>query len=241
MPPRATKLGNLAGLLGSDSEPEFDSILSTAASAINDVKRPRGRPPSAVKASKPAPRRLSSGVTKPAQPSRRVLKDKSNKNAAIEDEDSGKDVKSGRGRASKQQSNAKTTGTGSRTTVTGPKRGRPGTKTSKTTQEETAEAEENQEMDIDIEVEEYEELIAELDAPSEQELEEDVPEVTMDIDASDSTLRRRLGDLTRKYDSLESRHRKLQEVGVKEAERNYDRLRKQSEENTSCKHSVTYI
>ena len=48
---------------------------------------------------------------------------------------------------------------------------------------------------------------------------------------SDPTLRRRLGDLTRKHESLELRYRDLKEIGVKEAEINYERLRKQSEVN----------
>jgi hypothetical protein len=52
-------------------------------------------------------------------------------------------------------------------------------------------------------------------------------------DTSDVSLRRRLGDLTKKYENLEMRHRDLREVGVKEAERNFDRLRKQSEKQTA--------
>ncbi|KAI1099894.1 chromosome segregation protein Csm1/Pcs1-domain-containing protein [Jackrogersella minutella] len=60
------------------------------------------------------------------------------------------------------------------------------------------------------------------------------------VPASDSELhepsmRRRVGELTRKYESLETKYRDLRDIGVKEAERNYDRLKKQSEEraNTS--------
>ncbi|KAI1409369.1 chromosome segregation protein Csm1/Pcs1-domain-containing protein [Hypoxylon sp. FL1857] len=59
-----------------------------------------------------------------------------------------------------------------------------------------------------------------------------------DVPASDSELhepamRRRVGDLTRKYESLEAKYRDLREIGVKEAERNYDRLKKQSEERAN--------
>ncbi|OTA90286.1 hypothetical protein M434DRAFT_398065 [Hypoxylon sp. CO27-5] len=59
-----------------------------------------------------------------------------------------------------------------------------------------------------------------------------------DVPASDSELheplmRRRVGDLTRKYESLEAKYRDLREIGVKEAERNYDRLKKQSEERVN--------
>ncbi|KAI1377549.1 chromosome segregation protein Csm1/Pcs1-domain-containing protein [Hypoxylon crocopeplum] len=58
------------------------------------------------------------------------------------------------------------------------------------------------------------------------------------VPASDSELhepsmRRRVGDLTRKYETLEAKYRDLREIGVKEAERNYDRLKKQSEERAN--------
>ncbi|KAI2469935.1 chromosome segregation protein Csm1/Pcs1-domain-containing protein [Annulohypoxylon bovei var. microspora] len=58
------------------------------------------------------------------------------------------------------------------------------------------------------------------------------------VPASDSELqepamRRRVGDLTRKYESLEAKYRDLREIGVKEAERNYDLLKKQSEEKAN--------
>lgn len=58
------------------------------------------------------------------------------------------------------------------------------------------------------------------------------------ISASDSelhepTLRRRIGDLTRKHEALEARYRDLREIGVQEAERNFDRLKKQSEERAN--------
>lgn len=56
----------------------------------------------------------------------------------------------------------------------------------------------------------------------------------VDYGANDSATRRKLGDMTRKYESLEKRHRNLREVGLREAERNFERLRKQSEENTSA-------
>lgn len=46
-------------------------------------------------------------------------------------------------------------------------------------------------------------------------------------------LRRKLGEMTQKYEALELKYRDLREVAVKEAERNFDRLRKQSEERTA--------
>ncbi|KAI0888856.1 chromosome segregation protein Csm1/Pcs1-domain-containing protein [Annulohypoxylon maeteangense] len=56
------------------------------------------------------------------------------------------------------------------------------------------------------------------------------------VSASDSdepAMRRRVGDLTRKYESLEAKYRDLREIGVKEAERNYDLLKKQSEDKAN--------
>ena len=49
--------------------------------------------------------------------------------------------------------------------------------------------------------------------------------------AGDPVLRRRLGDMTRKYENLDNKYRDLKEIGIKEAELNYEKLRKQSEIN----------
>lgn len=57
---------------------------------------------------------------------------------------------------------------------------------------------------------------------------------------SESTLRRRLGEATLKCESLEAKYRDLREIGVKEAERNFDRLRKQGEERASGKFTDPY-
>ena len=56
------------------------------------------------------------------------------------------------------------------------------------------------------------------------------PMAASDSELHDPSLRRRLGDLTRKYDSLEAKYRDLRELGIREAERNYDKLKKQGEE-----------
>jgi hypothetical protein len=61
------------------------------------------------------------------------------------------------------------------------------------------------------------------------------PMAGSDSELNDPSLRRRLGDLTRKYESLEAKYRDLRELGVKEAERNYDRLKKQGEERANSK------
>lgn len=45
--------------------------------------------------------------------------------------------------------------------------------------------------------------------------------------SSEPELRRRLGDLTKKYDALENRYRNLREIGIIEANSNMEKLRKQ--------------
>lgn len=76
------------------------------------------------------------------------------------------------------------------------------------------------------------------------EIYEDKPQPKRLADASkytvgegeDSTsLRKQLDSLKRKYESLESRHEELKEVAVKEAERNYERLKRHTEESSSSK------
>lgn len=58
---------------------------------------------------------------------------------------------------------------------------------------------------------------------------------TSDTERSDPVLRRKLGDMTKKYESLNVKYQDLREIGLKEAERNFDRLKKNSEEKIACK------
>ncbi|KAI0132374.1 chromosome segregation protein [Xylariales sp. AK1849] len=59
------------------------------------------------------------------------------------------------------------------------------------------------------------------------------PMAASDSELNDPSMRRRIGDLSRKYENLEIKYRDLREIGVKEAERNYDKLRRQGEERTN--------
>lgn len=52
---------------------------------------------------------------------------------------------------------------------------------------------------------------------------------------SDPSVRRRLGELAKKYEALEARYKDLKNVGVMEAERTFDQLRRTSEERTQGK------
>ncbi|MCJ1308239.1 hypothetical protein MMC25_001892 [Agyrium rufum] len=55
---------------------------------------------------------------------------------------------------------------------------------------------------------------------------------------SDPVLRRKLGDMTRKYESLDLKYRNLREVGIKEAETNFEKLRKASEERSKVSNDL---
>ncbi|MCJ1421519.1 hypothetical protein MMC32_007883 [Xylographa parallela] len=49
---------------------------------------------------------------------------------------------------------------------------------------------------------------------------------------NDPATRRKLGEMTKKFENLDMKYRNLREVGVKEAEANFEKLKKQSEERT---------
>lgn len=58
------------------------------------------------------------------------------------------------------------------------------------------------------------------------------PGSASDTERSDPAIRRKLGDITRKFENLDLKYRNLREIGVKEAEHNFEKLSKQSEEKT---------
>ncbi|OAA68520.1 chromosome segregation protein [Niveomyces insectorum RCEF 264] len=58
--------------------------------------------------------------------------------------------------------------------------------------------------------------------------------ITSTDSSSDASVRRRLGDMTKKYDALEARYRDLREIGIREAERNFDRLKKQGDDRAKA-------
>jgi hypothetical protein len=62
-----------------------------------------------------------------------------------------------------------------------------------------------------------------------------------DTERIDPALRRKLGDITKKYENLNVKYQDLREIGLKEAERNFERLKKQSEEKTAGKPTETHV
>jgi hypothetical protein len=58
------------------------------------------------------------------------------------------------------------------------------------------------------------------------------PVSASDTERNDPALRRKLGEVTKKYENLHLKYQDLREIGLKEAERNFERLKKQSEDRT---------
>ncbi|KAF4446477.1 Chromosome segregation protein pcs1 [Fusarium austroafricanum] len=256
MPPRARAkpAAGLAGFVASDSEPDLDmfdkSELQAAARTMSTTKKPRGRPPgTANKVTKTAPRttrrnsadklaavpemssqsaaasKVNGGVKKGVRRAKETAPDETVTFEDIEIPASvpATETKKGvRGRPKKPNGD---------TSVVAPesaakRRGRP-------PRQQVTHIEEIPETQV--------EDIMELDAVPEEGEDEDAGAVPASepleswsgYDASDSSLRRRLEELAKKYEGLEMRHRDLREVGVREAERNFDRLKKQAEERTA--------
>ncbi|KAJ5895301.1 Monopolin complex subunit Csm1/Pcs1 [Penicillium taxi] len=58
------------------------------------------------------------------------------------------------------------------------------------------------------------------------------------VEGGDPELRRRIGDLTKKYDGLESKYRNLREIGIIEANSNMEKLRQQCEQITKSSNDL---
>ena len=52
-----------------------------------------------------------------------------------------------------------------------------------------------------------------------------------DTERNDPAVRRKLGEMTKKFENLDLKYRNLREIGLKEAEHNFERLKKQSAES----------
>lgn len=59
-----------------------------------------------------------------------------------------------------------------------------------------------------------------------------------DTERGDPNLRRKLGDVTRKYENIDLKYRSLREVGIVEANSNMEKLRKQCESTTSASNDL---
>lgn len=57
------------------------------------------------------------------------------------------------------------------------------------------------------------------------------PASSSDTERNDPATRRKLGDMTNRYEQLDLKYQNLREIGIKQAEEKFERLKKQSEEN----------
>lgn len=57
----------------------------------------------------------------------------------------------------------------------------------------------------------------------------------------DPATRRKLGEMTRKFEDLEMKFKNLREIGIKEAEANFDKLRSQSEAKSKGIHKAILL
>ncbi|KAF5969972.1 chromosome segregation pcs1 [Fusarium coicis] len=257
MPPRAhaKPVAGLAGLVASDSEPDLDmfdqSELQAAVRTMSTTKKPRGRPPgTASKVTKTAPRttrrnsadkltpvpeviaqpattsKINGGTTRGARKTKQLATDDTvtSEDIRVPASVPATETKKGlRGRPKKMNGD---------TSILAPesavkRRGRPPRQPTTPIFEEIPETQAEDAMELEA-------------VPEEDEDGDSVAGTTEPLETwssygtSDVALRRRLGELTKKYEALEMRHRDLREVGVREAERNFDRLKKQAEERTAA-------
>ncbi|KAM0210233.1 hypothetical protein ACHAPA_006910 [Fusarium lateritium] len=264
MPPRARARAKpatgLAGFAASDSEPDLDAFdkseLQAAVRTMSITKKPRGRPPgTASKIAKTAPRtarrtgsdRLSdvpesteqsvaatkknSGVAKATRKAQQIAPDETVIFDDIPATVPATDTKKGtRGRP--KNPNGDTSIIAPQSSVK--RRGRPPRQPA-TSIEEVPETQQTDMMELDAVLEDDEE---EGENPENQDLgvasASAALESWTEYDTNDVSLRRRVGDLAKRYEALEARHRDLREIGVREAERNFDRLKKQAEERTAA-------
>jgi hypothetical protein len=59
--------------------------------------------------------------------------------------------------------------------------------------------------------------------------------IASDTERNDPAVRRKLGEMTKKFENLDIKYRNLREIGLKEAEQNFERLKKQSAESQKGK------
>ncbi|KAH7244611.1 hypothetical protein FSOLCH5_012009 [Fusarium solani] len=264
MPPRARAkpASALAGLVGSDSEPDldaFDEAEIQAARTMSVTKKPRGRPPrtankvtkttasstrrgsgmlSAVPESATRPSTTTKTNSGMAGAGRKAQQDVQDETVTFDDIEALPSVmstvtkKGTRGRPRSVPPSASKNANNDTSVLVPPsaakRRGRPPRQAVKPP-EEIPETQQEDAMELDVVVEEEEGDINGDVAPVAEPLES-----WAGYDGSEVSLRRRLGELSKKYENLDMRHRDLREVGVKEAERNFERLKKQAEERTAA-------
>ncbi|KAK1980958.1 chromosome segregation protein [Colletotrichum cereale] len=117
-----------------------------------------------------------------------------------------------------------------RTAPTAKRGRRPATKPTRNEESEIPETQVHDALDVDTELDDQFE-----DLPDQRQPARHASRAggSSDVEASDVQLRRKLGETARKCDRLEAKYRDLRDIGVKAAERNFDNLKKESEERAN--------
>lgn len=256
MPARVRTSQGLAGLVGSDSETDLDSldresvlISQTSTKSMAIAKRGRGR--GRGRGGHVASGRITKPVAKTTRPvvqrgaantsARRALTSENTTNAPTEQgeetEQPEQHTTSSPERPKPARGRPKTVTKAAHNVVDGAAARRAASASRSTAQSEL-EVPETQPVTVDmmlVEEEQEEEAPYAAEEPTLTYGRETPRKSELDLQGSSATIRRRLGDLTKKNEELERRYGDLREIGIKEAEKNYDRLRKQNEDNTAGK------
>ncbi|KJZ78112.1 hypothetical protein HIM_02749 [Hirsutella minnesotensis 3608] len=242
MPPRAKPVSSLSSRMVPDSDADLDDLDSLCADTkpvVTTTRRARGRPPSfGVKTAKPVPKaprgikrkaepastaaekRKTTGIEKAEPKHSEAAEDFTEPKVREEESKNPKTTKSNRGRPKAAESRA------------GSRLARPSTTEPVAEPRDRSESigiPETQGVGISMR-DELEDGRATAEDPllSDNEMKLDMASP----EKRDSTqLRKSLRDLMKKYEDLEVRHRELRNIGIKAAERNFDRIKKQAEEN----------
>jgi hypothetical protein len=235
----AKRPSRLVGLIQESDADEIssDSLVSFVAESVSaepntvPLRRGRGRPP-AAKVTKPAQRVASrqdhGSTTNAARRSTRRALDQKSTNDVQKPQRGRKPVEAkqiqGRGRGRpKANSNP--------ATVVSHEGGSTGGDGAETDQLEIQDSQSMMlgEDDVTADV-----IMDDLEAVSPQKPTLSSPfKRATESTGSDAQLRRRIGDLTRRCEAWEAKYRELREIGIKEAEANFDRLKRQADERTN--------
>lgn len=245
MAPRSTAAGSFASMIMSDSEPDFDDVEAIGMPSVKEgglkvqvSKQSRIRPTIPTnRITKPAqrPGRNVKGGANPVPPvtARQILVEKS-KNSTVIRPGMDRNHSDELDNIAPEKSHSKSSSTREHGRLNGAKRDRGLVHTGSTGKFYAQEAmveHESESMDID-EMAGSANCLGQQETTPLHEKKEQLP-TTYCNNTDEISTQRRLGELHQKYDSLETRHNELREVGVKAAERNFERLKRQSEENTA--------
>ncbi|CAH0050033.1 unnamed protein product [Clonostachys solani] len=260
MPPRTKASFGLTSLIESDSEPDLDSLEFHDAQPAQEPMSPAPAPKRATRGRPPANR-----VTKPAQrlkqqsvvtslTTRKALEEKSSNTSRVSKTSKKQDqsiasnqvpekpAPARRGRPKRSSANDSQQPTeppvkAKAIKTSGRRTGSKGIQI----QEETSGTQQIGAEDIEM----HNEIQADesIQHPDEPSAEESIGSQVDDLDKIDSaSMGRRLEELSKRYANLEARHRDLRDVAIRDAERNFERLKTQAEQsNESAKKLIEQL